>query len=74
MDALLDHSGSLGIDAGGMADDCGPAQRRAARGSPRPTAMPQTVHHRLQGADLAAFLARQISREEALKRIEVRVF
>ena len=29
---------------------------------------------RLRGSDLAAFLARQITREEALKRIEVRVF
>ena len=29
---------------------------------------------RLRGSDLAAFLAGKISREEALKRIEVRVF
>ena len=34
----------------------------------------RTFFIRLRGSDLAAFLARQIPREEALKRIEVRVF
>ena len=34
----------------------------------------RTAILRLQGADLAAFLARQITKDEALARIEVRVF
>ena len=57
-----------------MADDRGQPQRRPARGSPRPTPTPGPFIIRLRGSDLAAFLARQITREEALKRIEVRVF
>jgi hypothetical protein len=73
MDALLDHSGSLGVD---------PAEWltiAARRNDERPRLAPadsdaQTFLLRLRGADLTAFLARQISREDALKRIEVRVF
>jgi hypothetical protein len=73
MDALLDHSASLGVD---------PAEWltiAARRNDERPRLAPadsdaQTFIIRLRGSDLAAFLARQISREEAFKRIEVRVF
>ena len=73
MDALLDHSGSLGVE---------PAEWltiAARRNDERPRLAPadtdaRSVIIRLRGSDLAAFLARQISREEALKRIEVRVF
>jgi hypothetical protein len=73
MDALLDHSGSLGVE---------PAEWltiAARRNDERPRLAPadteaQTFIIRLRGADLGAFLARQIAREEALKRIEVRVF
>ena len=73
MDALLDHSGSLNVD---------PAEWltiAARRNDERPRLAPadtdaQTFILRLRGSDLAAFLARQIPREEALKRIEVRVF
>ena len=73
MEALLDHSSSLGID---------PAEWltiAARRNDERPRLAPadsdaQTFIIRLRGSDLAAFLARQISREDALKRIEVRVF
>jgi hypothetical protein len=73
MDALLDHSGSLGVE---------PAEWltiAARRNDDRPPLAPadtdaQTFILRLRGSDLAAFLARQIPREEALKRIEVRVF
>ena len=73
MDAMLDHSGSLGIGAGRVADDA------ARRNDDRPRLAPaDTDAHESssasKGADLAAFLARQISRDEALKRIEVRVF
>lgn len=73
MEALLDHSSSLGIE---------PAEwltLAARRNDERPRLAPadtdaRTFFIRLRGSDLAAFLARQISREEALKRIEVRVF
>ena len=73
MEALLDHSSSLGI---------GPAEWltiAARRNDDRPRLAPadtdaQTFFIRLRGSDLAAFLARQITREEALQRIEVRVF
>jgi hypothetical protein len=72
-DAMLDHSSSLGI---------GPTEwlTIAAKGNDdRPRLAPadtdsRTRIIRLRGSDLAAYLARQISREEALQRIEVRVF
>ena len=72
-DAMLDHSASLGI----RPDDW---LTLAARGNDdRPRLAPadisgKTAILRLRGADLMAYLARQISKEEALKRIEVRVF
>jgi hypothetical protein len=73
MDALLDHSGSLGIEPSEWLTVA------ARRNDERPRLAPadsdaQTIQIRLRGADLSAFLARQISRDEALKRIEVRVF
>jgi hypothetical protein len=73
MDALIDHSSSLKIGPGEWLTIA------ARRNDDRPRLAPadsdaQTFFIRLRGADLAAFLARQISREEALKRIEVRVF
>ncbi len=73
MDALLDHSASLGLEP---ADWLTIAARR---NDERPRLAPadtdaRTFIIRLKGADLAAYLARQITREDALKRIEVRVF
>jgi hypothetical protein len=73
MDALLNHSSSLGIEPNEWLTIA------AKRNDDRPRLAPadtdaQTFFIRLSGSDLAAFLARQISREEALKRIEVRVF
>lgn len=73
MDAMLDHSGPLGV---------GPEEwvTLAARSNQeRPRLAPadsdaQTVVMRARGADLTSFRAGQISREEAIKRIEVRVF
>jgi hypothetical protein len=72
-DAMLDHSSSL---------DIGPTEwlTIAAKGNyDRPRLAPadtdsRTRIIRLRGSDLAAYLARQITREEALQRIEVRVF
>jgi hypothetical protein len=73
MDALLDHSSSLQIEPNEW------LTIGVRRNDDRPQLAPadsdaQTFMIRLRGSDLAAFLARQISREEALKRIEVRVF
>jgi hypothetical protein len=72
-DAMLDHSASLGIKP----DDW---LTIAARGNDdRPRLAPADINGktailRLRGAELMAYLARQISKEEALTRIEVRVF
>ena len=72
-EAMLDHSSSLGI---------GPNDwlTIAARGnSDRPRLAPADINARtriirLRGADLAAYLARQITKDEALQRMEVKVF
>ena len=73
LDAMLEHSRGLGI---------GPTERLtvAARGSDRRPTLgsadsdSQTVMISIRGTDLAAFLAGQTTREEALQRVEVRVF
>ncbi len=72
-DAMLAHSSSLGI---------GPAEwlTIAAKGNDdRPRLAPadsdaRTRIIRLRGSDLADFLAGRITRDEALQRIEVRIF
>jgi len=72
-DAMLSHSSALGI---------GPSEwlTIAAKGNDdRPRLAPadsdaRTRIIRLRGSDLADFLAGKLSREEALARIEVRVF
>jgi hypothetical protein len=72
-DAMLDYSGALPIGDGEWLTI-------AARGVyDRPlvgpaSAEPQTIMIRARGADLAAFHARQISRDEVMARIERRVF
>jgi hypothetical protein len=73
MDAMLDHSNSLRL---GPSESLTVAARRS---NDRPQLSPAdseaaTMVIRVSGADLSAFLAREITREEALKRIEVRVF
>jgi hypothetical protein len=73
VDAMLDHSGALGV---------GPDEWLTIgvkRNEDRPRLAPadsdaQTFVIRVRGADLAAFRGAQISREEVTKRIEVRVF
>jgi hypothetical protein len=73
IDAMLEHSRGLSIAPNEWLTV-------AARGSDdRPRLAPadpegQTVQISVRGADLTAFLGGQISREEALKRVEVRVF
>jgi hypothetical protein len=73
IDAMLDHSRSLNI---------APAERLtvAGRGADdRPRLAPadnesRTVTMTIKGGDLAAFMAGQITREEARARVELRVF
>jgi len=73
MDAMLDHSTALRIGSNEWL-------AVAARGNDdRPRLAPadtdaRTRMIRLRGADLMQYLAHQISKEEALKRIEVQVF
>jgi len=72
-DAMLAHSSSLGIAANewltiaAKGNDDRPRLAPADSGS-------STRIIRLRGLDLAEFLAGRITREEALQRIEVRVF
>ena len=72
-DAMLDYSVPLGIGAEEWL-------AVGARGhNDRPLLAPadsdaRTIVIRLRGADLAAFRAGQLSREDAVKRVEVRVF
>ena len=73
MDAMLDHSSPLGLGD----DEWLTLAVRRNDGRPRLAPADSdagTMIIRVRGADLAGFLARQLSREEALKRIEVRVF
>jgi hypothetical protein len=73
VDAVLDHSSPLGI---------GPTEWvtiAARRNEERPRLAPadsgaQSVVIRASGADLAAFRAGQISREEVIKKVDRRVF
>jgi hypothetical protein len=72
-DAMLDHSGPLGIGP----DEWLTVAARSIQEQPRlgpPDNDAQTVMIRLRGADLTAFRANQISRDEVLKRMDRRVF
>jgi hypothetical protein len=72
-DAMLSHSSALGIGPGEWLTI-------AAKGNDdRPRLAPadsdaRTRILRLKGSDLADFLGGKLSREEALQRIELRVF
>lgn len=72
VDALLDHSAALGI---GLDEWLTVAVRR---NEVRPRigleTNAQTVVARVRGGDLSAFRGGQLSREDAIKRVEVRVF
>jgi hypothetical protein len=73
MAAMLDYSSSIDIQPGEWLTVA------VRRNDERPRLAPadsdaRTFVLRLRGSDRAAFLARQISRDEAMTRIEVRVF
>ena len=72
-DAMLDYSGPLAIGA----DEWLTIAARGIQDRPRlgpPDNDVQTVLIRVRGADLAAFRAGQMSRDDVIKRIERRVF
>ncbi len=73
MESLLDHSSSLGVEPSEWLTIAARRNEERPRLAPADTDA-QTFFIRLRGSDLAAFLARQITREEALKRIDVRLF
>ena len=72
IDAMLDHGGALGISG----DEWLTIGERRNEVRPRIgfDSDAATVIIRLRATDLGAFRAGQLSREDALKRIEVRVF
>jgi hypothetical protein len=72
-DAMIDYSGPLAIGD----DEWMTIAARGIQDRPRlgpPDNDVQTVVIRVRGSDLAAFRARQISRDDVIKRIEKRVF
>ncbi|MGE3512717.1 MAG: hypothetical protein AB7N65_27970 [Vicinamibacterales bacterium] len=73
MDVMLDHSRSLNLGA----DEWLTVAARSNDDRPRLSPMDndaQTVVIRVRGADLNAYLAGQISRDDARQRMDVRVF
>jgi hypothetical protein len=72
-DAMLDHSSSLAIAPTEWLTIAAKGNDDRPRLAPADTDA-RTRIIRLRGSDLAAYLARQITREEALERIEVKVF
>jgi hypothetical protein len=72
-DAMLSHSSSLAIAPGEWLTIAAKGNDDRPRLAPADTAS-GTRMIRLRGLDLAEFLAGRITREEALKRIEERVF
>ena len=72
-DVMLDHSGSLNVGANEWLAIAVKGNDIRPRLAPADTAG-RTVILRLRGADLAAFQTRQIDRNEALQRIEVKTY
>ncbi len=72
-DAMIDYSGPLAVGD----DEWLTIAARGIQDRPRVASADndvQTVVIRVRGADLAAFRARQMSRDDVIKRIEKRVF
>lgn len=73
MDAMLDHSRGLGLGPNEWLTIAARSNEVRPRLSP-PDTDTGTVVIKVRGADLNAFLGGQISRDEARKRMDVRVF
>ena len=73
MDAMLDYSRGLSLETGEWLHIAARRHSDDPRLAPTDTDA-RTVMIRVRGADLTQFLAGQISREEARKRMDVKVF
>ena len=73
MDAMLDYSRGLSLETGEWLHIAARRHSNDPRLAPTDTDA-RTVMIRVRGADLTQFLAGQISREEARKRMDVKVF
>jgi hypothetical protein len=71
---MFDHSGPMNLGAGEWLTIAARADmdRRFLSGDPND--MPQTMVLRVRGSDLQAFREGRLSREEAVKRVEVNNF
>jgi len=72
-EAMLNHSSSLGIQATEWLTIAARGNDDRPRLAPADSS-PRTRILRLRGSDLLAFLAQNITKDEALQRIEVRVY
>jgi hypothetical protein len=70
LNAMLDHSNALDL----RADEWLTVEAREAQETPGQISQPSTLILRVRGSDLADFQARRLTREEALKRVQVRGF
>ena len=73
VDAMLDHGAALRLEEGETLTVAARGNEDRPRLSPGDYDSP-TIQISMRGADLLAFQARQISREEALSRIAIKVF
>jgi hypothetical protein len=73
-EAMLNHSSSLGIGANEWLTIATRGNEDRPRLAPADNNGSRTRIIRLRGSDLSAFLARQITKDEAKERIEVRVY
>ncbi len=73
MDAMLDYSRGLSLEAGEWLHIAARRRSDDPRLAPTDTDA-RTVMIRVRAADLTQFLAGQISREDARKRMDVKVF
>jgi len=71
IDAMFDHSGPMNLGASEWLTIAARADMDRRFLSGDPNAVPQTMVLRVRGSDLQAFREGRLSREEAMKRIEV---
>jgi hypothetical protein len=73
IDAILDHSSGLRLETADLFTVAVRGKEGAVRVSAADTESP-TIQISVTGEDLRALLARQITREEARKRVTIKVF
>jgi hypothetical protein len=70
LNAMLDHSNALDL----RPDEWLTVEAREAQETPGQISQPSTLVLRVRGGDLAEFQSKRLSREEVLKRVQVRGF